>query len=438
MYKVCVFSTEYSYRWIKEIYNLNLEEIEIRIIKYNNLSNLEELFKEHYQFYDGVIFSGQIPYLHIRKTLPEEFSALPVLFTDITERDFYFKLAEIQYLHPDFNFKDAIIDFIYKENNYLGLKEWLRPEDFPYSFTDTIQLFGEPNVYELVSKCHLKLIEEKKVKYCFTRLTNLYTYFKDIDLTPILVVPTEKSIESTVQKLVKEMELVNLKNSQVVCGHIQFSVPENDLLEIEYRQIALYKAILDFNREFGFSLITYRSAIHYEIITNYSDYIKITNNETKCSLASFLRSQLPFKVRIGWGIGKTLANAQIQAEKASAYGKDNITESYSLNKEDHLIGPLEGETFLKTPETVITRLEEISFVTHISLFHLQKIHSMIITLKTNTFTAEEISSHLSITVRSTNRILKKLEEHAFAKIQKAPLKHHSKGRPKNVYLLNFD
>ena len=436
MYNICAFSTKYSFNWLKKILDLKIPNISIEVIIYDNLSNLENLFTENYFRFDGVVFSGQIPYLHIRKTLPNESSNLPCMFFDITERDFYYKLAEVQYKDPSFQFKNSIIDFIYEENNYLGLKAWLPEEDFPYLLSTSIDVFGLTNAYEVVSKRHLKLLKEKKVRYCFTRLTNLHTYFVDVDVEPILVVPTEKSMESTLHKLIKEMELLSLQNSQVVCGHLVFSYTANDMQEFEYRQIALYKAILDFNRESANSLITYRNALHYEIITNYADYVNITNNSTNCSLADFLRQELPFKVRIGWGIGKTLQDAQIQAETASKYCNDNITESYVLTKEQQLIGPLEGESFLVLSEETTIMLDVISMKTNIASFQLQKIYTLMKTLKKDELTADEISLHLSITTRSANRLLKKLEECQYATVQNTMV-HKGKGRPKNIYKLHL-
>ncbi|MER2038839.1 MAG: hypothetical protein ABS944_11905 [Solibacillus sp.] len=436
MYKICAFSTIYSHKWMKKIYDLNIPNVEFEVIIYENLSNLENLFTENYLKFDGIVFSGQIPYLHIRKTLQKEATRIPCMFFDITERDFYYKLAEVQYNDPTFHFNESIIDFIYEENNYLGLKAWLPEDNFPYLLSETIQVFGLTNAYEVVSKRHLQLLKEKKVRYCFTRLTNLYTYFDEVDVEPILVVPTEKSMESTLQKLIKEIELISLKNSQVVCGHLVFSYMANDMQEFEYRQIALYKAILDFNRKSAISLISYRNAIHYEIITNYGDYVNITNNSTNCSLANFLRQELPFKVRIGWGIGKTLQDAQIQAETASTYCNDSVTESYVLTRENQLVGPLEGENFLILSEDTSVMIDDIASKTNISSFQLQKIYTLMTMLKKDELTADEISLHLSITTRTANRLLKKLEECQYATVQ-TNVVHKGKGRPKNVYKVKF-
>lgn len=436
--KICVFSTNYSYSWLQNIRHLQIENVEFDIVFYEDLPHLTEVFRENYIKYTAVLFSGQIPYLHIKKYCPAEFATMPSQFIDITERDLYFTLTKMQYENPGFRFKDALIDFLYEENNYLSLKEWLPEEDFPYTLSTSIQVFGEPNAYELVAKRHLDLLEEGKIKYCFTRLTNLYTYFSHSDVTPILVTPSLKSIETAVQKLLKEVEVHSLTKSQVVCGHLQFTFAENDFLENEYRQVALYKAILDFNRTFGYSLLIYRSSIHNEIITNFSDYIRITNDETKCSLASFLHEHVPFKVKIGWGIGKTLAIAQAQAEKASSYCQKPFTESYRINKEDKLLGPLDGTNVSAIVEQAHSFLEEIAKKTNISVFQLEKLYDMMRTYDKNTFTAEEVSVHLSVSTRTANRLLKKLTEFSYAIIIETLATPSGKGRPKNLFDLRLE
>ncbi len=115
-----------------------------------------------------------------------------LLFFDISQRDFYYKIAEVQYKDPQFSFKDSIIDFIYEENSYLDLKNWLPEEDFPYILSNTIEIFGHEQAYEVVSKRHLALWKDNKVRYSFTRLTNLYKHLEADNITPILVVPSEK------------------------------------------------------------------------------------------------------------------------------------------------------------------------------------------------------------------------------------------------------
>ncbi|MFC7685037.1 hypothetical protein [Ureibacillus sp. GCM10028918] len=436
MYNICVFSTKYSYRWVKKCESIKINNVNLQIYIYDDLSHLEKLFLEKVKNYDGVILSGQIPYLHIQKYLNEYFSTIPCAFFDITERDFYYKIAEIQYKYPEFSFKHSMIDFLFKENNYLSLKDIVLPEDLPYHLSDSIEVFGQPNAYEVVYEAHAKLWEEKRIRFSLTRLTNLYTYFENENIQPILVTPTFDSMKITILEILKEIEVVNLMNSQVVAGYLEFSMSQNDPTEIEYRQIALYKSILDFNRKLGISLITYRSAIHYELLTNYSDFSMITNNQQNCSLVDFLREQLSFKVKIGWGIGKTLQEARIQAEKAATYCTGSLTESYILTKENHLIGPLDGKTSIAMKDSDIDKLEEISNNTNISLLHLQKIYGLIYKLNKESLTAEDLSIHMSISVRTASRILKRLEEFNYA----SPIANNvtrAKGRPSKLYKMNL-
>lgn len=401
---------------------------------YKCLPELEVLFLEHAHKYDGIAFSGQIPYLHIQSKFPNETNFIPRTFFDILQRDFYYKMAEIQYNDKNFSWKECVIDFIYHENNYLDLKEWLPADDFPYILSDTIDIFGQQNAYDIVSERHLSLWREKKVRYSFTRLTNLHQYLKADHIEPILVVPTEYSMSIVLTKLIKEIELVQLTNSQVVTGHLIFSTPQNDAHEIEYRQIALYKSILDFNRELGIPLITFKSAIHYEIITNYIDLLTITNNLKSCSLTNFLEKELPFKVKIGWGIGKTLDESRLQAEKATTFCQAGFTQSYVLTKENQVIGPLDGQSELAT--ICDLALNEVAEDTHLALFQLQKVSAVLEKLKTDEVIAEDLAVHLSISIRTANRMLNRLHETGYATVIDKKLLH-VKGRPPKVYKVDL-
>ncbi|MEO4053792.1 HTH domain-containing protein [Solibacillus sp. CAU 1738] len=420
---------------MEKIKQLQLDNVSYTFYFYNSSIELEALFLEHANKFDGIAFSGQIPYLHIQSKLPNEANFVPRTFFDISQRDFYYTLAEIQYKDPSFSLKESIIDFIYNENNYLDLKQWLPQEDFPYILSDTIEIFGHPDTYDIVSNRHLSLWREKKVRYSFTRLTNLHQHLKEDHIEPILVVPTEYSMVITLTKLIKEIELVQLTNSQVVTGRLIFSTAQNDAHEIEYRQIALYKAILDFNRELGIPLITFKSAIHYEIITNYIDLLTITNNLKSCSLTDFLEKELPFKVKIGWGIGKTLDESRLQAEKAATFCQGGFTQSYVLTKENQVIGPLDGQSQM-TPAMNDKELNEVAEQTNLALFQLQKISAVLEKLKTDEVMAEDLAAHLSISIRTANRILKRLQETGYATVLEKKLLH-VKGRPPKVYKISL-
>ncbi|SOC44525.1 helix-turn-helix domain-containing protein [Ureibacillus acetophenoni] len=435
MYNICVFSTKFSYRWIKKCENLQFDNIKLHILMYDNLTHLEELFIENIKNMDGYIFSAQIPYLHIQRNFKEHLPEIPCTYFDISVQDFYYKLAEIHYKYPDFSIKHSMIDFLYKENNYLNLKEIIPPEDFPYTLGESIESFGHPNPYELIYEAHAKLWEEKRIRFSLTRLSSLYTFFEDEHITPILVHPTIDSMKTTILELVHGIELEDLTNNQVVAGYLEFSVSHHDPSEIEYRQIALYKSILDFNRQRGTSLITSRNAIHYELITNYSEFLTITNNQEICSLAEFLKENLTFKVKIGWGIGKTLQDARIQAEKASTYCTGSLTESYILTKDNELLGPLDGHSSISINYSDNDKLEEIAKDTNISILHLQKIYGIIYKLKISALTAEELSIHLSVTVRTASRILKRLEDCGYA--SSTNVVTQGKGRPQKLYELKF-
>ncbi|MFY3790404.1 hypothetical protein ACOQFO_01590 [Ureibacillus sp. MALMAid1270] len=436
MYNICVFSTKFSYRWIRKCENLQFDNIKIHLLLYDDLNHLEQLFLENIKRMDGYIFSAQIPFLHIQRHLSEYLTEIPCTFFDITAQDFYFKLAEIHYKYPDFSIKHSMIDFLYEENDYLNLKEIISPDDFPFILDNSIQIFGQPNAYELIYEAHAKLWREKRIRFSLTRLSSLYTFFEDEHIIPIVVNPTLDSMKATILELVHGIELEDLTNNQVVAGYLEFSIPQNDPTEIEYRQIALYKSILDFNRKHGTALITSRNAIHYELITNYSEFSMITNNQEICSLAKFLKENLTFKVKIGWGIGKTLQEARIQAEKASTYCTGSITESYILTKENELLGPLDGHSSVSIGTFDNDKLEEIANDTNISLLHLQKIYGLIYKHKKNAITADELSVHLTVTVRTASRILNRLEECNYASSTKSKTTQ-SKGRPQKLYELNF-
>ncbi len=81
-------------------------------------------------------------------------------------------------------------------------------------------------------------------------------------------------------------------------------------------------------------------------------------------------------------------------------------------------------------------LKKLSAAHDIPLLQLQKIEAVMERLATTIVNGELLSTHLGITVRSANRILKQLHEKNLA-VELPSLTSTTRGRPKKYYQLNL-
>ncbi|GGA33307.1 hypothetical protein [Psychrobacillus lasiicapitis] len=435
MPRIRIFTTKNSLKWVKNVELLSIEPCNFEFTVYDSLAHLQEIFLEKIQQVDGILFSGQIPYFFIQQHFPNV--PIPMLHFDVTQADFYRALSEYIYKHKDFQMKRCLVDFLYEENNYLGVYEWAEKDDTPYLFDLSMQAYADMDVYNKLRDFHIEMWKQNKVDVSMTRLGNLPEMLEPHGIKPILVVPSEQSMIKIIEALLKEIQLLQLIENQVVIGHLEMAINRDNMADLEYRQMSLHKAILDFSKNNHMSFIIHRNVFYYEIITNYSDFKLITNEMQNCQLASFLTQELKFPVHIGWGIGNSIQEAQLNAEKASQICATSETQSYILSKEETLIGPLGDKDWIRIDTQYDLGIEKLSLKLNTSPLQIQKVMAVMDKLQSNMIASEDLSSHLGITTRAANRILKKLEEHGAATVS-TQLQKKLRGRPKKVYEIHFD
>lgn len=435
MPRIRIFTTKNSLKWVKNVEILNIEKCNFEFTIYDSLAHLHEIFSEKIQQVDGILFSGQIPYFYIQHHFKD--ITIPMLHFDVTQEDFYRTLSEYIYKHKDFQMKRCLVDFLYEENNYLDIHEWTTHDDLPYFFDSSIKAYADINVYEKMRDFHVKMWKQNKVDVSMTRLGNLHELLEPYGIKPLLVVPSERSMIMIIETLLKEIQLIQLIENQVVIAHLEMSINRDNVADLEYRQLSINKAILDFGKNNHMSFIIHRNVFYYEVITNYSDFKIITNEMKSCQLASFLTEELQFPVHIGWGVGNSIQEAQLNAEKASQMCAALETESYILSEEETLIGPLGDKDWIKVNTQYDLGIEKLSVKLNTSPLQIQKIIAVMDRLQSNMIASEDLSVHLGITPRAANRILKKLEEHGAATVS-TQIQKKLRGRPKKVYQIHFD
>lgn len=435
MPRIRILSTKNSLKWIKKVELLSIEPCNFEFTIYDSLAHLKEIFIENIHQVDGILFSGQIPYFYIQQHFSD--IHIPMLHFDVTQEDFYRTLSEYIYKHKDFQMNRCLVDFLYEENNYLGIYDWVEKDDTPYIFDLSMQAYADMDVYNKMRDFHVEMWKQNKVDVSMTRLGNLQEMLEPYGIKPVLVVPSERSMVMIIEALLKEIQILQLIENQVVIGHLEMSINRDNVTDLEYRQMSLHKAILDFSKNNQMSFIIHRNVFYYEIITNYSDFKLITNEMQSCQLASFLTQELQFPIHIGWGIGNSIQEAQLNAEKASQVCTPSETQAYILTKEEKLIGPLGDKDWIKVDTQYDLEIEKLSLKLNTSPLQIQKIIAVMDKLQSNTLASEDLSIHLGITPRAANRILKKLEEHGAATVS-TQLQKKLRGRPKKVYEIHFD
>jgi predicted transcriptional regulator len=440
MIRIGVITIGSSLHWIKNIEQILDEKSEVTYITYENQDEILDIYLDNYSFFDGIIFSGELPYLTVKKGLSKPFPK-PAVYFDITERDFFKVLCKAMHDFKNFSFRRTMIDFLFEQNQYLGLTEIVNDEEFPYIYSKDITSFGEENSQENLLNSHIKLWQQGKIDLAITRATSISKKLFENNINHIVVFPSSTSMQEKLTVLLKEIELHRLVENQLAFGilTIKNQGPPNEINnDLEFKQVLLNKALLEFNKNHQLTFIIKRNLMNIEVITSFKELRMITDQFKSCALIQFLKDQLPFHVGIGWGVGNTLQEAHtnaLQANGESLLNKES-SSAYVLTENDQLMGPLGEGSYLEISNQSNPKIENLSKQIEVSSLQIQKLLAVLEKLGTNEVVSDDIAQSLGITIRASNRILSKLEEKGAAEVILKKQKK-LKGRPKKIYRIDF-
>lgn len=177
----------------------------------------------------------------------------------------------------------------------------------------------------------------------------------------------------------------------------------------------------------------------YIIFCNKTNYENETDFSADIDVLNEISKKNYFNCNMGIGYGKSdreaIKNATIAQIKSA---KDKRSSAYIVYKKDMVIGPLLPSNALHTRNNTIydIKLNEIASRSQIGINTIYKLFSIINKSGETDYTSRDISGHLGITIRSTNRLFAKLIKSGYIKMV-GEKSTGEKGRPIRVFRFLF-
>lgn len=161
----------------------------------------------------------------------------------------------------------------------------------------------------------------------------------------------------------------------------------------------------------------------------------LTEEFRKCRICAFLESHLEFPVSAAYGIGTTVPhamnNVQIASKEAKLTGRPFVVDTNG-----NLIGPLNSESCMVIASSSLPDVSEVAKRCGLSAMTIQKLQNIVCSNGSDKVTVPEMAQKLNTTVRNANRIMQHLCRGNVARPVYTQTTH-SRGRPVQVYLLDF-
>jgi hypothetical protein len=264
---------------------------------------------------------------------------------------------------------------------------------------------------------HVDLFKRDKVDYVITQLSAVATELRKLGI-PVYRAPRNvMSYTLSFRDLISMTIASKLQNAQIVCAMISVT-------ELTEKQVKYLSQFASSN----YASFENIDEDNYQMFMTRTSLERITNGYRE-----FGFKDTSFDYSIGFGIGKSMAEAINRAEAALSMAKDSIGKSsFVLNEIGEMIGPL-GEAMRNTLTIANDNITyKISRDTNIGILNINKILEFFVKNKFEVFTSEDLSLYLDVTLRSAERFIKKLVEQEYIYVSGKELRQ-VKGRPRNIY-----
>lgn len=412
---------------ISSVMNKHFPELVPQIYE---VSKIEEAYLEMDRYErecDGLIFTGIGVY---HKIIEKRDVAVPHIYVPFLASSIVRAFWELKKLYPDCN--HVSIDIV----NKLDIEDVLDDMGLHHLNFESIEynhLYSENKYVDFHVEAHKK--DESLVS--IIGLGWVHEQVKDLGYPTIRLYSTKITIKDTINRLLYRIKEEIVKDANLA---VQIIDTECQLDISQYRKLEISSQIQS-------NLIGYLKEIQGSIFSlSWKKYLIFSTRgavENKDNL-SRLKNVLDYmkkddiKVFVGTGIGMTSYESEVNANKALEAAKEQGYSCIYKVEDDNIEGPLleEGElsySFIMDNDEI----NRIAEMIDLSPLYVQKISSIKEKYGKDSFTSDELAKYLDISIRTANRILKKILDSNCGE-EVGIESNKSVGRPKKIIKIDFN
>lgn len=428
---------------IQEILMKEFPNIHSTFLYYHDYKETASLLKGQQSRLDGLLFSGSSPYdyaaHYLHREIPWDFldrysgSLLRAMLEASLKG---YDLTNISYDYYDFH----SIQDIYKEQNIQSADILFLSYKYMIETGKNIENYNEE-----IYKFHKDNWLNKKASCCITPCYLAMKWLQSDHIPVIFAYPTADVCRETIRRIHAAYTAKINQGGQIVIISVEIDLPNeysmfacNERLYIQDKnRISSY--IYNFSDQLDATVVevTYRN---YLIFTTRSIFETATNNLESFDLLARISEHYLSFVSIGIGYGKTVKDAKENANLGLMRAKKFPQNAAFIVYADKIPrGPV-GEDIHMMPDkksTVNREIMKISSQSGVSMQNIEKIYDILTTGGKDTFTTADLAQAMSVTRRSIDRIVNKLESAGYAEIVGKQTAYQI-GRPRRVVKIHFN
>ena len=374
----------------------------------------------------GLIFTGVAVY---SKIIEKVSLNLPCVYIPFPASSIMKALWELKEKYP--NCKNISIDTVEKAEvedilEELNLND-INVHTMPYDNLNEEQKYVD---------FHVSMQEKKQASVSIIGLGWVYEQVTKKGYSTLRLYSTKSGIKSTINDLLYKINTAQVKESamaiQLLNVKSEETISEDKALEIssliESNLVAYLKEIQGsiFNLKWDqYIIFSTRGAI--ENRGNIMKLKNVLNNLEKNNIQIFA----------GIGLGKTVYESEINAKKALQTAFREKSSCIFKVDENKIEGPILAESELAYNFiTDNSEIDKLAKIIDLNPLYIKKLKALKEKYSKDTFTSDELAKYLDISIRSANRIIKKIIDHQCGEVVGLE-STQSLGRPKKIIRIDF-
>lgn len=400
-----------SANFIERLRSLQHELISTRLDYYIYQSPLDATeIVQNIKPCDAVFFSGSLPYIHAKEAIDK--LPVPSYYLKQDEAVITTTLLSIYYSNST-PINHISIDLIEPKLIQNVLEDIGQLKQYPYM----LKIDPTFNLEEVV-QFHAKLQHTGKTSLAITSIHAVHQALQAERISVIRMLDPKNSILKGLEDTKSMALLAKSESAKIAVGYIQLTDTVNT--EEILKKIAV---------TIQASFVQTEDRLYTFFSTLGNVQIALENNAIQSWFDLFSSP-----IKIAFGYGKTVIEATQNAKDALPYAAENT--AYLMTDHKELLGPYPHNRQQIRLKTNDPKLVQLAKETTLSPANLSKIMQFSRSHSSVEFTAQDLEGYLQVSRRTTERILKKLVDHGYARIVGEEMTYQQ-GRPRAIYEFSF-
>lgn len=413
--KICIIGHETTIKKMTDVIK-DEEYLEIHSLAFNTVEQKEgviKYLKTEESHYDGIIFTGKIPYVLINQAI---LSKNPWAYLEYDISSLYHALFHAASINK-WSLERISIDSFEEKTVEIAFKDLSIPYDVRKIRTACFDIYNDQFLNQL-TQFHIENYRSKGISFCITGITAVYEKLIEENIPTIKLHVTDENIRKVFQILKLKKELNLNKMSQIVVLDIEID-NASDFSQDEYHRMLEHsivsKEIYHFAQEIQ-AAISVESKEKFLLFGTKNIVELATDNYTKLSLIDSVNKNTNSTISIGIGYGTTAREAKHAAERGRRRAKKHGGNQAYVVKSNEYIGPMKPSRHKNHQNELHTYWQIVSDKAGISVNNIYKVHNAILRLGKDSYAPKELADQIGITLRSMNRLIEKLDKAGYVEV----------------------